>query len=82
MDENILGGKDLVAVFEPFDLSDGLAELAGQNHLVLFDGGVVLELDCKVQVALCKKANNKTSNNLLKPLVCRKSVNGEKTTHH
>lgn len=66
LEENVLGWKDFVTVFEPFDLGGSLAQLAGQNHLVLFDGGVVLELRCEVQVALCKKAYNTTSNDLLK----------------
>lgn len=50
---NVLGGKDFFAIFEPFDLSSGLTQLAGQNHLIFLNSGVILELHCEVQVALC-----------------------------
>lgn len=58
--QNVPGWKYLVTVFEPFDLSAGLAQFTGQEHLVLFNGCVVLEFDCEVEVALCKQTPVKT----------------------
>jgi len=63
LDEDVLGGEDFVSTLEPPDLGAGLAHLAGQNHLVLLDGGVVLEPRREVQVALCKKIRNDDDNN-------------------
>lgn len=59
LEENVLGGKDLLTIFEPFDVTSSLAELAGQNNLVLLNSRVVLELCCEVQVAFCRKATTK-----------------------
>lgn len=58
--QNVPGREYLVTVFEPLALSAGLAQLTGQEHLVLFDGGVVLEFDCEVEVTLCKHTPVKT----------------------
>ena len=58
---NILGRIDLFSVLEPFHFTAGLAQLTGQDHLVLLDCGVVLEFGCEVEVALCKQTPAITS---------------------
>lgn len=55
LEDNILGRKDFVAVFEPLDFGSGFAQLAGQDRLILFNGGIVLKFYCKIEVALCKQ---------------------------
>lgn len=62
LEENVLGWKYFFSILEPFDLSGSFAQFTGQYHFVLFDGGVVVKFHCEVQIALCKKAHNKTSN--------------------
>lgn len=55
LEDNVPGRKDFVTIFEPLDLGGGLAQLAGQDCLVLLNCGVVLKFHCKVEVALCKQ---------------------------
>lgn len=54
-DGDVLGGRDLLPVLEPFHLGDGLAQFTDQLHLILLHGGVVLQLGCEIHVALCRE---------------------------
>lgn len=52
-DCDVLGRSQLFSVFEPFDVGDGLAQLAPQFHLVLLYSRVILQLGGEVEVPLC-----------------------------
>lgn len=55
-DGDVLRRSQLFSVLEPLDISDGLAQLTPQFHLVLLHSRVILQLGGEIEVPLCGEA--------------------------